>query len=124
MASLQTNKKWARIRDSHQCQICGLGLPVPCGRLEVHHIIFSSKEGSDELENLVTLCDLCHAVAHDHMGPASVGTSRFPVEDREQIRLIVDWAREEFEGYLCLPIEERLCIQKELWPQWDVSRNV
>jgi len=68
MASLRTHKKWVRNRDYHQCQICGEILPVPFGRLEVHHIIYRCNDGSDEIKNLVTLCDLCHAVIHDHMG--------------------------------------------------------
>lgn len=120
MATLRTHKKWARIRDSNQCQICGLGLPVPHGGLHVHHIIHRSKGGVDALENLVTLCDLCHMVTHDHMAPSWVGLSEFPVEEEEKIRLILDWTRVEFEGYLCLPTEERYRIQNELWAQWGV----
>lgn len=81
MVSLKTQKKRARIRDKEQCQICGEVLPVPYGRLEVHHIVPRSKGGSDELENLVTLCDLCHAVVTPHMGPAWVGLSKFPPEE-------------------------------------------
>ena len=120
MPSLRTQKKWARIRDHHQCQICGDILPVPYGRLEVHHIVYRCKGGSDELQNLVTLCDLCHAVIHDHMGPAWVGLSKFPVEKRKQVRLILNWTKKEFEGYLYLPIEERHCIKKQLWAEWDI----
>ena len=83
MACQRTQKKRARIMDKQQCQICGDILPVAYGRLEVHHIVHRCKRGSDELENLVTLCDLCHAVTHDHMGPAWVGLSKFPTEKRE-----------------------------------------
>lgn len=124
MACLQTHKKWARIKDKQQCQICGIGLPVPHGQLHVHHIVYQCKGGSDELDNLVTLCDLCHMVAHDHMGPSWVGLSEFPIEEQEQMRLILNWAREEFESFLRLPIEERHRIQEELWSQWGVIRNV
>ncbi len=114
MVSLRTQKKWARIRDKQQCQICGDVLPVSYGRLEVHHVVYRCKGGSDELENLVTLCDLCHAVSHSHMGPAWVGLSKFPIEKQEEIKLILKQAQEEFESYLRLPIEERCRIQKEL----------
>jgi hypothetical protein len=124
MASLRTQKKWARIRDKHQCQICGEVLPVPYGRLEVHHIVHRCKGGTDDLENLVTLCDLCHAVIHPHMGPAWVGLSKSPIEKQAQNRLVLKHAQEEFENYLRLPIEERGCIQKELWAQWGVMCNV
>jgi len=120
MASLKTQKKRVKIRDEQRCQVCGDRLPVPYGRLEVHHIVYRSKGGSDELENLVTLCDLCHAVIHDHMGPAWVGLSKFPIEEQEQVKLILNLAREEFESYLRLTIEERRRIQKDLWLQWEV----
>ena len=124
MASLRTQKKWAGIRDKQQCQICGDVLPVPYGRLEVHHIVHRSKGGSDELENLVTLCDLCHAVEHDHIGPAWIGLSKFPILEQEQIRLILKQAQEEFQSYLRLPVQDRRRIQKQLWRQWGVVRNV
>ena len=121
MACLKTQKKRVRYRNKHQCQICGEFLPVHYGRLEVHHIDYRCKGGSDELENLVTLCDLCHAVIHDHMGPAWVGLDKFPIEKRDQNKLILDQAREEFECYLRLPIEQRHNIQKELWAQWGIK---
>lgn len=38
-----------------------------CGRnsrLEVHHIVFRSNGGSDEAENLITLCKTCHDKVH------------------------------------------------------------
>src|SRR4030067_1525687 len=123
MACLKTQKKWVRHRNKQQCQICGDALPVHYGRLEVHHIDYRCKGGSDELENLVTLCDLCHAVIHDHMGPAWVGLSKVPTEKREQSKQILKQAQEEFESYLLLQIEERRRIQNELWSQWGITRR-
>lgn len=32
--------------------------------VDIHHIIFRSHGGSDEANNLVALCRLCHAKAH------------------------------------------------------------
>lgn len=124
MASLRTQKRLAKTRDKYQCQICGEVLPVSYGRLEVHHIVHRCKGGSDELENLVTLCDLCHAVTHDHMGPAWVGLFKFPIERQERNKLVLKQAREEFESYLHLHVEERRRIQNELWQQWGIMRNV
>jgi hypothetical protein len=123
MVCLKTQKKRVRNRDKQQCQICGEVLPVHYGRLEVHHIDYRSKGGSDESENLVTLCDLCHAVKHDHMGPAWVGLDKFPIEKREQNKLILIQAQEEFESYLRLPMEKRRRIQRELWAQWGITCN-
>ena len=122
MTSLKTHKKYARIRDNQQCQICGDVLPVPYGRLEVHHIVHRCKGGTHELKNLVTLCDLCHAVIHDHMGPAWVGLSKFPIEKQEHLKSILDQAKEEFESYLRLPLKERHCIQKEMWSRWGLIK--
>ena len=47
-------------RDSYTCQCCG----KKHVRLEVHHIIFRSLGGSNELDNLITLCEKCHADIH------------------------------------------------------------
>jgi len=121
MAGLRTQKKWTRIRDNQQCQICGDVLPVPYGRLEVHHIVHRCKGGTNESENLVTLCDLCHAVTHDHMGPAWLGLSAFSVEKQQELRPVLNQAKQEFESYLSLPIEERRRIQKELWAEWGIT---
>ena len=48
-------------RDNYTCQCCG----AKNTRLEVHHIIYRSKGGSDELVNLITLCEKCHKLLHD-----------------------------------------------------------
>lgn len=48
-------------RDSYTCQCCGKRHI----RLEVHHIIFRSKGGTDDERNLITLCEKCHKAVHD-----------------------------------------------------------
>lgn len=50
-------------RDGYKCQYCK-GKHKD-GKLEVHHIIFRSQGGSDEAENLITLCHTCHKALHD-----------------------------------------------------------
>ena len=47
-------------RDNYTCQCCG---KKNC-RLEVHHIIFRSNSGTDDEENLITLCRECHDGIH------------------------------------------------------------
>ena len=121
MVSLRTLKKRVKARDGNQCQTCG-DIFLLYGRLEVHHIVPRCQGGPDELENLVTLCDLCHAVLHDHMGPAWVGLSKFPAEEQEQNNLTLEQVREEFDIFLRLPIKERHRTQKEIWPQWGVRK--
>ena len=48
-------------RDNYTCQCCG---KKNC-RLEVHHIKFKSNGGTDDEENLITLCKECHKGIHD-----------------------------------------------------------
>ena len=48
-------------RDNYTCQCCG---KKNC-RLEVHHIKFKSNGGTDDEENLITLCEDCHKGVHD-----------------------------------------------------------
>ena len=47
-------------RDNYTCQCCG---KKNC-RLEVHHIRFKSDGGTDDEENLITLCEDCHKGIH------------------------------------------------------------
>ena len=46
-------------RDGWRCQSCGA-----LSNLEVHHREFRSQSGEDAEENLITLCNACHALAH------------------------------------------------------------
>ena len=49
-------------RDGYTCQHCK-GRRKD-SRLEVHHIIYRSNGGSDEEDNLITLCHTCHKGVH------------------------------------------------------------
>jgi len=48
-------------RDKYTCQCCG----KKNTRLEVHHIIYRSNSGTDDENNLITLCKDCHSKVHD-----------------------------------------------------------
>jgi hypothetical protein len=51
-------------RDNFTCQKCGFkGKP---NELEIHHIKLKSFEGKDKIENLITLCSICHKYAPDN----------------------------------------------------------
>lgn len=50
-------------RDNYTCQHCK-GKHKD-SKLEVHHIIFRSQGGSDEEDNLITLCHTCHKRLHN-----------------------------------------------------------
>lgn len=47
-------------RDNYTCQVCG----KKHTRLEVHHIIYKSQDGTDDETNLITLCEDCHSKVH------------------------------------------------------------
>ena len=49
-------------RDSYKCHQCKS--KSKNNRLEVHHIIFRENGGSDEPENLITMCKSCHDELH------------------------------------------------------------
>lgn len=55
-------KAYVLDRDNHTCQHCK-GKSKD-SKLEVHHIIFRRNGGSDEAENLITLCKTCHDKLH------------------------------------------------------------
>ncbi len=46
-------------RDGWRCQVCGA-----MSNLEVHHIEFRSRGGSDSEENLIAVCSVCHSYIH------------------------------------------------------------
>jgi len=54
-------------RDGGKCQKCGSN-----ERLEIHHKIPVCQRGSDEVENLITMCFQCHR--HMHRGLYSKNT--------------------------------------------------
>jgi len=55
-------KAYVLNRDSYTCQKCKG--KSKNSKLEIHHIIFRKNHGSDEQENLITLCKTCHDELH------------------------------------------------------------
>jgi RRXRR protein/HNH endonuclease len=55
-------KAYVLTRDGYLCQACRGSSKDR--RLEVHHLIFRSQNGSDEEANLLTLCKTCHDGLH------------------------------------------------------------
>lgn len=123
MASWKTQRRKVRQRDGNQCQICGDTPDSPYTQLHVHHIIPRVDGGTDELDNLVTLCDLCHAICHWHMGPAWCGLPKLSLEQKEKARTTLTQARQEFNEFLMLPWPKRHAIQEKIWAKWGVARQ-
>lgn len=63
----QKLRKQIKERDKDRCRECGLKVGKETG-LEghVHHIIPKSHGGQDTLDNLITLCLICHATKIKH----------------------------------------------------------
>lgn len=59
-SEFRKNRQRALIRDNGQCRQCG-----STKKVQVHHIVFLSQSGTNELSNLICLCaDPCHLAAH------------------------------------------------------------
>ena len=51
--------------------------------VDVHHIIFKSQGGKDEIENLIGLCRKCHDTAHGEVAGADLTEDElFEIVDR------------------------------------------
>ena len=60
--SFANTRKMILNRDNYTCQCCK-GKRKD-SKLEVHHIVFRSNNGSDDESNLITLCKTCHSLLH------------------------------------------------------------
>jgi 5-methylcytosine-specific restriction endonuclease McrA len=67
MSTYDKNKQAMYRRDNWRCRHCNSS-----HNLTPHHIVFQSQGGTDDLDNLVTLCIVCHNAVHD--GNLSVKT--------------------------------------------------
>lgn len=54
-----TMRRRVKKRDFDRCRRCGTGFD-----LHVHHVIYRSQGGPDADNNLITLCQGCHATVH------------------------------------------------------------
>jgi 5-methylcytosine-specific restriction endonuclease McrA len=73
MYGFANTKAYVLARDNHTCQ-CGKGGCT--SKLEVHHIKFKSQGGSDNPDNLITLCSKHHKMLHEGKLTLNVKTHR------------------------------------------------
>lgn len=89
-------------RDGYACALCGRA-----DGLQIHHVVHRSQGGKDEPWNLVTLCPMCHQLAHGER-PVYVGYEYLkdygwtPEEIRQDI---VEYLADLYinEGYIWTP---------------------
>ncbi len=84
--------------------------------LHAHHIIPRAQGGPDVPENIITLCDLCHATVTRRWHKPWFG------ELTEQRRAELDQYRKEFEEFLRLDPEIRLRRQAIIWQQFGRTK--
>lgn len=105
-------------RDDYTCQHCHGRRGNR--RLEVHHIIYRSQGGSDESDNLITVCHSCHRDIHDgkivlNLQGKSKGTLKFATQMnfiRKRLLTIYPGAVETF-GYVTKANRQQLDMEKE-----------
>jgi len=73
-------------RDGYRCALCDSSR-----HLQVHHAIPRGKGGSNSIQNLITLCDRCHAAAHG----LDLDDTGITAEEMEQ--LIVEYLSDYYE---------------------------
>ena len=61
----EITRRQVLLRDGFRCVSCGE--PLATQDADVHHLLPRSMGGTDELSNLVTLCDGCHASHHPNL---------------------------------------------------------
>lgn len=71
-------------RDSYTCQICG----AKHTRLEVHHIVYRSKGGTDDEDNLITLCESCHKKIHKGEINVSLKPKKLKLKEATHMNII------------------------------------
>ena len=105
-------------RDGYTCQCCN-GKHKD-HKLEVHHIIYRSQGGSDEEDNLITLCHTCHKNLHSgkinpKLQGKEKGTLKYATQMnsiRKQLFILYPNAIETF-GYITKANRLKLGVDKE-----------
>lgn len=79
-------REYILTRDSYKCQSCkGKSKDK---KLEVHHIIYKSEGGSDQLDNLITLCRTCHNKIHNGELKLKVKGNRKSYKDAAHVNIM------------------------------------
>ena len=109
-------RKHALVRDNYTCQCCG---KKNC-RVEAHHIVFRSKNGSNDLENYITLCEDCHKAVH--LGEIELklkGKRRSNLRYATQMSIIISMLLKKYSdaieifGYVTKANRENLGLKKD-----------
>ena len=79
-------------RDKYTCQCCG---KKNC-RLETHHIIYQSCGGSDDENNMITLCEDCHKGIHNGTTVLDKKPKKMNLKHATHMSIIRNWLLKEY----------------------------
>ena len=98
----KTLRKHVYKRDGYRCALC-----ADPRHLQIHHIIHSS-QGGDKLgeQNMITLCPICHALAH---GNNIAG---------------IDKTQEDMEQAISEYMSDLYACEGIIWNPWDAREKV
>ena len=114
-------KEYIKVRDKYTCQNCkGKSKDK---HLEVHHIIYKSNGGNDDLKNLILLCKTCHNKVHSNIITLSTNVKRAIYKDATHMNIILNVVvayvkrlfpnTEETYGYITNTDRQNLGLDKE-----------
>lgn len=115
----------ARKRDGNRCQICGDVAPIdysPYGSPHAHHITPLFENGPDTLENIITLCDLCHGVMHPHLW-RSWFPQAFVCDEAQRSKSLLELYQmhDDYNWFCHLDPNARVQVQREIWPAFGIK---
>ena len=79
-------------RDNYTCQCCG---KKNC-QLQTHHIIFRSHGGTDDEDNMITLCKECHKGVHDGTVILDKKPKKLNLKHATHMSIIRSWLLKEY----------------------------
>ena len=108
----ENKKAFVRYRDGYECQYCHG--KTGDTRLEVHHIKYRNRGGTDDLWNLITLCSVCHDDVHDDR--ITLNVKREDIDDKNaeslQHAAMMNATRYEIYGRF-----------KKAFPNWNIYKT-
>lgn len=111
------NRAKAKARDKYTCQHCGKQHCL----VEAHHIIPRSQGGSDDLENLITLCTDCHISLHkgewSMSGNYKLNPFKYATQSTQMVRLLREAYPKAAEtyGYVTKALRDYYGLGKDHW---------
>ncbi len=100
-----------KLRDGYRCQVCADRSGDPHIILHAHHVVPRAQGGADDPTNLITLCDLCHAVVTRRWHKPW-----FPNASAIEMAAM----REDYEWLLALPVARRNRVRDSLWQAFGI----